>query len=296
MTEQFSIIHSHDGAGDDQMALLLLLTKYKLLATVLTPADSYLEPAKEMTQKLLTITNCEDIPFIVNDIDTPNTFPLQWRDESYSINNLIKIDKDYKHIKTFNLEKLVEIILASEKRIIFIETGPLTTLSQCLKLAPSIEHKISKVIWTGGSFGLNGFNPPDNCDGSQTYNSYCDPSSANDVWQTSIDIVLLTREVTEKAFLSKEFYENLPLSKYGSIFRDVYSFYVDQSYYRLWDVLTVSYIDIPNSFNHVKHRCKIIVEGESQGKTETCDDGKEVVAITNVDLNDFYSYVLKQLY
>ncbi len=295
MSENFAVIHSHDGAGDDQMALLLLLTKHKLLATVLTPADSYLDPAKEMTQKILALTDNEDIPFIINDVDTPNLFPSEWRKESYNVNKLVKTEKEYVHIKNKNIEDLVQIILKSDKNIIFIETGPLTTLAQCLQIDPSIEHKISRIIWTGGSFNGKSVSRPEGCDGSQTYNSYCDPSSANIVWLTSIEIVLLTREVTEKALLSEEFYGNLPKSKYGEIYRQVYSFYVSQPYYRLWDVLSVSYLDMPHIFKFEEHKCRIISNGESQGRTEICTSGRNVVAVTDVNLDEFYSYVLDRL-
>lgn len=70
--ENYAIIHSHDGAADDVMALLLLLTNHDLLATVLTPADSWIKPATEMTQKVIAHCNPE-VPFILNDVEIPNS-------------------------------------------------------------------------------------------------------------------------------------------------------------------------------------------------------------------------------
>ena len=295
MSEVFNIIHSHDGAADDQMALLLLLTKHKLLATVLTPADSRLTPAKEMCQKILALTDSIEIPLIVNDTNVPNPFPEKWRDESNEVNELIDHNIAGIDFKIGDIKLLTDIILGSDKDIIYIETGPLTTLAQCLKLNPLVEKKISKIIWTGGSFGPNGTYLPEGCDGSQTYNSYCDPYSAKVVFDTNIEIILLTREVTELALLSRDLYDNLPETKYGDLYRRVYGYYIDMSFYRLWDVLTVSYIDIPEAFKQEYLKCKLVTEGTSSGRTLKDDYGREVCAVYDVNLNLFYDYVIKQM-
>lgn len=297
MSRNYNIIHGHDGAADDQMALLLLLTKHKLLATVLTPADSHLDPAEEMCKKILVGTDNIDIPLIVNNVSIMNPFPDQWKDESYDVNKLIDIDISNCNIESRDIHYLIDLILTSDKPIIYVETGTLTTLAQCLSINPLIEDKIEKLIWTGGSFGENGTYLPEGCDGSQTYNSYSDPISAKVVFDTNIDIVLLTREATDKALLSKVFYEQLPDTRYGNIYKNVYAFYIDMSFYRLWDVLTVSYIDIPEIFERGKYECqvKLITEGKSQGKTEICSNGRKVHVICDIDLDLFHSYVIKQL-
>lgn len=292
--EDSYIIHGHDGAADDQMALLLLLTNHNLLATVLTPADSHIEPAKEMCKKILTVTQKTFIPLIVNDAEIPNPFPEEWKDETTEINKMVDIDVDNKLI-VHDVNFLVDLIMRSEKPIIYVETGTLTTLAKCLKINPLVESKIKQIIWTGGSFGDIGHYLPENCDGSQTYNSYSDPHSANFVFQTNIEIILFTREATKTALLTREFYDNLPKSIYGDIYTKVYSIYVNMSFYRLWDVLTVSYINIPTAFKTTEYKCKIITDGKSQGKTEVCEDGRSVLAVYEADLNLFYSDVISRL-
>lgn len=290
----YNIIHSHDGAADDQMALLLLVAQYKLSAVVLTPADSHAEPAEEMCKKILTATNNWSVPLIVNNAHIPNPFPIEWRDESTAINKLIDVVIDTR-ITTKHMSDLITIIEKSELPIIYIETGTLTTLATCLSINPSIESKIKKIIWTGGSFDRPMLNPPHGCDGTQTYNSYSDPFSANLVFSTNIEIMLFTREVTEKAHLTREFYDNLPKSPYGEIYKSVYSFYINMPSYRLWDVLTVAFINIPKAFNTTHHNCKLITDGASAGKTEICDDGRIVEAVYDVNLELFYANVIDTL-
>jgi len=292
---EFAIIHSHDGAADDVMALLLLLLQHDLLATVLTPADSRLDAATEMTKKILAYAG-PNVPFVVNNVETPNSFPDSWRDESEQIVDILSTPfGDSKSIQTFDMLHLLTIMRDCDKKIIFIETGPMTTLARILRADPSLTNKIHKVIWTAGSLEKEGHNPPQGCDGTQTWNAYIDPPTAALVWDLDLDLVLLTREATNKAVLAGEFFDNLPNTINGKIFKDVYTYYCGQSFYRLWDVLTVTYLDIPTAFTTIQTKTELVSSGPSQGRTLADPDGRTVTAVVDVDIKQFNNFVFSVL-
>ena len=290
----YAIIHSHDGAADDVMALLLLLFNHDLLATVLTPADSRLAAATEMTKKVLAYAG-STVPFIINDVDTPNSFPDAWRDEANDIVNILTTGVSASSIKTYDMLHLLTIMRECEKKIIFIETGPMTALARILKAEPSLATKIHKVIWTAGSINKEGYHPPKGCNGTQTWNAYIDPLSAHEIWDLGLDIVLLTREATNKAVLAGEFFDNLPNTERGKIFKDVYAYYKKQSFYRLWDVLTVSYLDIPDAFTSVQVKALMVPSGPSQGRTKVHPDGNTVTAVVDVNIDRFNNFIFDVL-
>ena len=291
------VIHSHDGAADDIMALLLLL-KHDVIATVLTPADSHLGPALQMTKQILAHHKPE-VPCILNDVEPPNSFPDTWRDESIPVSEILgqKLGEDLtSSIKTQTMSDLVSIIQKETRPIIFIETGPLTALSHLLTLDQSIADKIETVIWTGGSFTIDTSCPPDRCDGSQTWNAYIDPISEDKVWSTDLKIVLLTREVTSKGILAGKLYNNLPDTKAGNIYKEVYRYYVEQSFYRLWDVMTAVYYECPEIFTSCLVPTKIVVDGEKRGCTLKHDDGKTITAVIDIDYDRFVYHLHKSLH
>ena len=291
----YAIIHSHDGAADDVMALLLLLFKHDLLATVLTPADSRLPTALEITKKVLAYAGPET-PLIINDVDTPNSFPDAWRDETNDIVDLLRVPNgDTATIQTHDMLHLLKIMRECNKKIIFVETGPMTALARILEADPSLSLKIHQVVWTAGSLNKEGYNPPKGCDGTQTWNAYVDPASAALVWGMHLNIVLLTREATNKALLAGEFFDNIPDTVRGKIFKNVYSYYSTQKFYRLWDVLTVTFLDNPTAFTTVDTKVRMIATGPSQGRTEPHPDGIQVTAVIDVDIPSFNDYVFRVL-
>lgn len=291
--EQYNYIHSHDGAGDDQLALILMINilssvNKKLLATVLTPSDSYLEPALNTTSKIVYNFSKETL-IIVSDIITPNSFPKCWKDDSYKIDEIVDLEcnKEKLNIST-DIAELVKIIKSSDKKIIIYETGPLTTLAKCLSTDPGIQDYISEIIWMGGCFDNSvSKSLPRTVDGTQSWNSYIDPIAADIVWKSKIKLTLFTREITEKFKITSYFLNNLPNSVCGNIFKNVYNMYKDDYFYRLWDVGTISYITLFDKYQHKYINSKIITSGKSQGKTLELNNDeklvKKVKVVTDID-------------
>lgn len=303
-----NVIHSHDGAADDQMALLLLKTMkhVNLLGVVVMPADSILESALSITNYIADTT-----PVFVHDVKTPNRFPEEWREETNDISRLINeiAEQNPKSSETpriprtlrtrqFGIWELIEVIRHNYD-ITFIETGPLTVLADCIKLCPDISDHINHVIWTGGGFddvpSKSIIQQYREFDGTQSWNALIDPISVKIVFDSKLKLTIFPRELTDSAKLTKTFYDNLPDTTNGRIYKQVYSKYLLMEFYRLWDVLTVSFVGC-DIFQSEQRKLSVMVDGSSMGRTITSDIGRMADVVTKVNIDQFYTYLLNQLH
>ena len=335
---QINVIHGHDGAADDQMALLLLLTMehVNLIGVAIMPADSLPIPAVRMTNKLLTDFKSTAPTYLYN-VQTPNSFPQSWRDETIDVCKLMDADYDKYDYPCWTIDEFIDRIgyvvptnfeqdttvwKSSTKGLVYIETGPLTILAECLRREPQIKNKIGQLIWCGGGFdteppGSTGsgtdargkYDKGINADGSQSWNAFIDPAAVKLVFQEIDNIIIFPRELTDKIKLTKEFYDKLPkLSESlikensigcGNIYRKVYSKYIDMDFYRLWDVLTASYLGCPALFKLETHNVEVETSGLlNNGQTRLTPEGsggKKMQIAVDVDIDGFYKYVLNQL-
>ena len=195
------------------------------------------------------------------------------------------------------VDDLTNIIMTSPKPIVWLETGPLTALAACLDKEPKVSQKITKLIWMGTSFVtlINGTSFCPGTDGSQEWNAFCDPKAMATVFESDIDITVCTRELCNKVKIDLDFYESLPDTISGNIFKKIYSLYWKDDYYRMWDVLTASYLDVPEIFTTEIKTVSVIAEGEKQGCSVEDVDGRQITVVTDVDKDKFYEYVLEQL-
>jgi inosine-uridine nucleoside N-ribohydrolase len=295
------VIHSHDGAADDQLALLFLVQLHKsrkinLLAVSIMPADSHPEPAIKMSNY---IVNGLNIPVILHNKKTPNQFPETWKDETYDACRVMGANHDCFN-KAFDISKLMEIIKYNID-IIFIETGPLTTLADCLELDKNISFlHIIKVIWTGGSFDNNpGKTIKKSGDlvmeGTQSWNAFIDPPAVEKVLSADWKVVMFPSEIINQVKLTQDFYNKLPNTEAGKIFHDVYKLYLDKDY-SIWDVLTATYIEKPGLFEIQSYQVYVHTKSVYAGKT-VCTDmfwGNKVDVVKKI-VGDPYSLILDVL-
>jgi purine nucleosidase len=61
-----------------------------------------------------------------------------------------------------------------------------------------------------------------------------------------------------------------------------------------WDILTTAYIGRPAIFKLRDWETVIVTEGPSAGRTKVQLGGRKIRAMDSVDLDQFYTYLLKQ--
>lgn len=299
------VLMDHDGGVDDYLATLLLMTMEHIqpLGVVVTPADCYIQPAVSATRKILDLVGRSEIPVAESTVRGINPFPTLYRRDSFIVDHL-PILNERESIQTPLLaetgqEFMVRSLLAADRPVTLIVTGPLTTVAAALEMAPAIEPKIQEIVWMGGALNVPGnveksLEPGQ--DGSAEWNSYWDPIGANRVWQTSIPIVLCPLDITNTVPVTSEFVYQLgkqrqhPVSDFAG---QCYALVIPQDYY-FWDVLATTYLAHPEFYKLHEWETVIVVTGKSQGRTKVEAGGRRIRAMNNVDKAQYYAYLLQQ--
>jgi purine nucleosidase len=307
-----NIIFSHDGNLDDLICLIVLLSAHKkgtinLKAVILTPADSFLEPAIFATRKILDIMNVSNIIVGICNISGKNPFPDEWRAFPYSVCHMpfmLRGGEPKYEVSTKNGENIISDLVNILDGVVLIETGPLTCIANSLKFIDKEQkNKIQKLVWMGGAIDVAGsIETFTKHDGTAEWNSYWDPQSTKDVFDSGIPIIMCPLDTTNSVPITTDFLRRLADNTNGSMLGDmivhIYSIicrtFGTQNYYA-WDILTVSYLLNPNIFEIKKAKISICNEGQSQGRTYRDENGNDVQYLSNVNVSEWEKLLCKYL-
>jgi purine nucleosidase len=299
------VLMDHDGAIDDFLAMMLLLTMEEVqpLGIVVTPADCYPKAAVSVSRKILDLMEKTEIAVAESNVRGINPFPPEFRRDPVIINNF-PILNEAETIQTplaseSGQEFIVTQLQNATEPVTLMVTGPLTTVADAIATAPEIIPKIAEIIWMGGALTV-----PGNVekvfalehDGSAEWNVFWDPVAAKYIWDTSIPVTLCPLDITNTVPVTPEFIKKLtkqrkyPLSDLAGM---CYALAIPQNYY-CWDILATAYLARPQFYRIEERETDIISQGISQGKTILKSGGKKIQVMTEVDRESFYDYLLQQ--
>jgi purine nucleosidase len=299
------VLMDHDGAVDDFLATLLLMTMDHIqpIGIIVTPADCYIQPAISATRKILDLVGRSDIPVAESTVRGINPFPTLYRRDSFIVDHL-PILNQREEIQTPLLtetgqEFMVRSLLAADQPVTLLVTGPLTTVAAALDMAPEIAAKIQEIVWMGGAINVPGnveksLEPGQ--DGSAEWNVYWDPIAANRVWQTSIPLVLCPLDITNTVPVTSEFVYKLGKQRHypvSDLVGQCYALVIVQDYY-CWDVLATAYLGHPEFYELREWETVIVTHGRSQGRTKLESGGKKIRVMEKVAHEQYYPYLLQQ--
>ena len=300
-----NIIFSNDGNLDDLICLIGLLSAHKkgkicLKAVILTPADSFLEPAIFATRKIMDIMNVNGIILGVCDVNGINPFPDEWRAFVYPVCHFPEIlrngDPKYE-VSSKSGDEIILSVLDNETKVTIVETGPLTCISNALKrITHEQKNRIEKVVWMGGAIDVAGsIETFTKHDGTAEWNAYWDPIATRNVFESGLAIIMCPLDTTNSVPITTDFLrrlaDNTNGSMIGNMVVNIYAIicrsFGIQNYYA-WDILTVSYILNPNLFDLLDAKISIYSEGPSQGRTYRDNErGNNVKYLANVNVSEW---------
>ncbi|MBF2066910.1 MAG: nucleoside hydrolase [Calothrix sp. C42_A2020_038] len=299
------VLFDHDGAVDDFLALMLLMTmeNIEIIGVIVTPADCYIQPAVSATRKILDLMGKSDIPVAESTVRGVNAFPYLYRRDSFVIDNLPILNQHDKYITPLipqpGQDFMIRALREASEPITLLITGPLTNLAYALEQAPDVETKIRRLVWMGGALNVPGNvekNWESGQDGSAEWNAYWDPFAVARVWQSSIKIILCSLDITNNVPVTPEFVQKIGKQRQydvSDLAGQCYALVISQDYYA-WDVLATSYLADPEAFQVKEVETEIIATGISQGRTKIVERGRKILAMDKVDKDWFYSYILQQ--
>ncbi|MEL6495773.1 MAG: nucleoside hydrolase [Cyanobacteria bacterium J06623_7] len=299
------ILMDHDGAIDDFLSLMLLLTmdEIEILGIVVTPADCYIEAGTSVSRKILAWMGRSDISVAQSNARGINPFPADFRRDCKIIDNFPILNEADQPLPPLAAksgpEFIVEQLNNASEAVTLMVTGPLTTVAQAIALQPDIVAKIAEIVWMGGALTVPG-NVQSNYaleqDGTAEWNVFWDYLAAKQIWETMIPLTLCPLDLTNRVPVTADFIRQLaqqrryPLSDLAGL---CYSLAIPQDYY-FWDILATAYLARPALYHTIIHETDIITTGASQGRTVLQPGGKKIKVMTQVDREQFYSYLLRQ--
>ena len=299
------VLMDHDGAIDDFLALMLMLTmdEVELLGVVVTPADCYIDAATSVTQKILRLVDRTTIPIAKSTVRGINPFPADFRRDCLIVDNLPILNESEDDLPAVSTqsgrELIIETLQNAPQPVTLMMTGPLTTVAEAIALQPQISDNIAEIVWMGGALEV-----PGNVqtafaheqDGTAEWNVFWDYLAAKQIWETEVDVTLCPLDLTNNVPVISEFICKLakqrqyPLSDLAGL---CYALAMTQDYY-FWDVLATAYLARPKLYQIEERETDIITTGASQGRTILKAGGRKVKVMTQVDKEKFYSYLLQQ--
>lgn len=299
------VLLDHDGAVDDFLAVMLLMTieNVEPIGIIVTPADCYIQPAVSATRKILDLMGKSYIPVAESTVRGINAFPYLYRRDSFVIDNLPILNQRDTYITPLLTEPgqdfMIRALQEASEAVTLVITGPLTNLAYALDKAPHIESKIRRLVWMGGALNVGGNvekNWESGQDGSAEWNAYWDPIAVARVWQSSIEIIMCSLDITNNVPVTSEFVQKIGKQRQydiSDLAGQCYALVISQDYYA-WDVLATSYLGQKEAFELKELETEIIATGKSQGRTKVVEKGRKILAMDKVDKNWFYSYILEQ--
>ena len=299
------VLMDHDGAIDDFLSLMLLLTmeEVEMLGVVVTPADCYIEAGTSVSRKILSLMGRSDISVAQSSARGINPFPPDFRRDCKIIDNFPILNESNRVLPPVadrsGQEFIVDRLQNAPQPVTLMVTGPLTTVAEAIALEPNIVAKIAEIIWMGGALTVPGnvqHNYALEQDGTAEWNVYWDSIAAKQIWDTTIPLTLCPLDLTNNVPVTSKFIHQLakqrkhPLSDLAGL---CYSLAIPQDYY-FWDILATAYLARPELYQTVVRETDIITTGASQGRTIIKSGGKEIKVMTQVDREQFYHYLLQQ--
>ncbi|MBD8501133.1 nucleoside hydrolase [Paenibacillus arenosi] len=302
-----NIYFNHDGSVDDLTSLFLLLQMDNVNVTGVSviPADSYLEPAMMASRKIIDrFGHGINLAVAASNSRGKNPFPQDWRMHAFYVEALPLLNESGKVVIPLANKPahfhLIDTLRVTEGKTTLLFTGPLTDLARALDIDPTIEEKIERLVWMGGTFREEGNVEEPEHDGTAEWNVFWDPEAAARVWASGIEIVLVALESTNQVPLTLEVRQSWAkerkfigvdfLGQCYAIVPPLVHFTTNSTYF-LWDVLTTAFIGKSDLVKMQTVNSIVITEGVSQGRTVATDVGRPVHVVYDVDRDAFFDYI-----
>jgi purine nucleosidase len=298
------VLMDHDGAIDDFLAMMLLLTmpEVEVIGIVVTPADCYPKAAVSVTRKILDFMG-KLVAVAESNVRGINPFPPEFRRDCTIIDNFPILNEretiTAPLVSESGTKFTIDLLKNAASPITLMVTGPLTTVAEAIAIEPSIIEQIAEIVWMGGALRVHGNVEKVFAlehDGSAEWNVYWDAIAAKYIWDSPIPVTLCPLDLTNTVPVTPQFIKKLtrqrryPLSDLAGT---CYALAIPQNYY-CWDILATAYLARPQFYNLETIETDIITRGKSEGRTMIKSGGKSIRVMNQVDQDKFYAYLLEQ--
>jgi purine nucleosidase len=266
------IFFDHDGGVDDFLAQIILCNdpNVDLIGISVIDADCLVEPAYEVSCKLLTLFNRDKVPIAKSTLTGVHPFPSQWRKHCVALSDFpcmntpeLKDAWDRRnHLKTNGQQLLLDTVKDCKEPVTIVVTGPMTNVAWALEADPDFHKNVKEVIVMGGAVDVDGnvLNEP-NHDGSAEWNVFWDAPSFQRVLLSPLRVVMFALDVTNTVPISREL-----VRRFGPQNNFLASQFAGSAYamcsfdYFAWDALTAAFAVSPSICQLEEVRITVVLE------------------------------------
>ena len=175
------VYFNHDGGVDDLISLFLLLQMddIELVGVSTIGADCYLEPSVSASCKIINRFSNNSLQVAPSYERGANPFPKEWRMHAFFMDALPILNESTTNEQSTisdieAYEDIMRVLSQSSEPVTLLFTGPLTDLAKALKIEPTIQNNIEKLVWMGGTFLEKGNVEEPEHDGTAEWNAFWD--------------------------------------------------------------------------------------------------------------------------
>ncbi|MBQ9790599.1 MAG: nucleoside hydrolase [Clostridia bacterium] len=299
MKKKIPVILSVDTGVDDAVAILMSLASKNLEIKLIVcgHGNASLEHFENNTIGVLELASAPQIPVILG------TLPSEKRQtqihNAHGTNGLsgVILETGNRKFSMRPAENEIFRIAQETENLHFINLGPSTTLASTITKFPEIKNKLKKIIFMGGSI-------EERLDTQKPYSEYnvaSDPESAEIIFKSGIDILMVPTEIGRKAFLDYfDIFKTKTTNHTGEVLEKIYRNYKHRALkfgVATCDSATIFSIDCPEIF-HIQPVHGFVKYFDNIG-TGVClfdfENTPNMNVVTDVDIKKFKKHYFKLL-
>lgn len=296
------VILDVDMAHEDMFSALFLLSHPNVdlrAITVSGTGEAHCEPGVRNALGLVKLSGHKEIPVTCGrelPLAGDREFPAEWRkaaDDAYGVT--IPTGGAAHLLNASDL--IIDILRNTEEPITIVAVGPLTNIAEAIQKEPAITTNIKEIYIMGGAVNVEG-NVGNSGVGIQNeyaeWNIYIDPTAANIVFSSGINIILVPLDVTQDVPVTRNFYrvlgENLNTPSANLVYEMLTANldFVDSGGFQFWDSLTTAIFTDPGIAKYQEMALTVVEEeGSEIGRTKPASDGSMIKVARTADREQF---------
>jgi inosine-uridine nucleoside N-ribohydrolase len=224
VSEPTPILIDCDPGHDDAIALLLALAspEVELLGVTTVSGNQTVEKTTANALRVLELAGGESVP-VAAGAGRPlvrELFVAAYVHGESGLDGPALPPPQGSPLEQRAVDFLAERVLASERPVTLIATGPLTNVALFLARHPGTAAQVERVVLMGGAIAEGNVTP------AAEFNVWADPEAARRVFRSGLDVTMIGLDVTHKALFTGAHAERLRATGAIGVFvAELFAFY-----------------------------------------------------------------------
>ncbi len=218
------VILDCDPGHDDAIALLLALAspELELLGVTTVAGNQTLAKTTANALRVLEFVGRDDVP-VAAGAERPlvrEPFPATYVHGESGLDGPALPPPRGGPVDAHAVDFLAERVLASDRAVTLVPTGPLTNVALLLARHPAVALRLERIVLMGGSIAEGNVTP------AAEFNIWADPEAAARVFASGVAVTMIGLDVTHRALMTRSHADELrEAGRTGRLVAELFDFY-----------------------------------------------------------------------